>query len=361
MQVVGNQIQSIAEANAKAEYATPPNPSIATSAVLNPLLLNAMGTNNLNLINNTTATNVTSQLQPLSDNLLEVGSSMINSNEVSQRLINDSNLKTSLSTQLPASDTIYSNDPTVIALQASNASELPAWGISQPSVLHDNYFNFASLMQPLAYTDGGTAASAFLNFITQSYNLPSTLINYGAFQTKLGQASTPADKMSLYLQLLQDTNYINYQLSTRSATATRSIVVNNFQNLAAERTPVTGLGTSAGLPTPNASPLEVESYLATRRANSPSWYTQVQTESPANVQRETLVVLAEIEAQNFQAHLDSERLLATLSAQLASASTVQTQLNASQASQVNNDIQNFTLPSQTATSNTSNVTNASGG
>ena len=348
VQVVGNQMQSLAEANTAAEYATPANLSIAASAVINPALLTVMGLNNLNLLNGTTATSVTSQLQPLSDNLLEVGSSMINSNVISQRLIADSNLKTNLSTQLPASDTIYSNDPTVLQISGNYTSELPAWGIAQPPILNDNYFNFASLMQPLAYTDGGAAAEAFLDFITQRYNNPSTPINYSAFQTKLGQASTPADKMSLYIQLLQDNNYINYQLSTRSAVASRSVAINNFQNLSVERTPVTGLGVSAGLPnTPNASPLQVESYLATRRANSPSWYTQVQTESPASVQRETLVVLAEIEAQNFQAHLDSERLLATLSAQAANAGAVQSQLNAAQASQVNTDIQSFTIPSQT--------------
>ena len=362
VQVVGNQMQSIAEANVKAQYPALPNPSISQSAVINPALLGIMGTNNVNLISMTT-TDTTNQLQPMSDNLLEVGSGMINTSAVSQRLINDTNLKASLSTQLSASDTIYSNDPLVLALDSQNASELPSWGLTQPTTLHDNYFSFSSLLQPLVYTDNGTAATGFLTFITQGYNNPAAPINYSAFQQKLGQAQGPGDKMSLYLQLLNDSNYINYQLSARSALASRSVAVNNFQNLITERTPVAGLGTTAGLvsstgtPIPNASPLEVESYLATRRANNPAWYTQVQTESPASVQRETLAVLAEIEAQNFQAHLDSERLLATVSAQLASASGTATQINAAQASQVNTDIQAFTLPSEQA-SNSNNGNNS---
>lgn len=351
VQVVGNQMQSIAEANTKAQNSSVPNPSILQSLSLNPALVGAIGNNNANLIGMTT-NDVTNQLQPLSDNLLEVTSGMNNASTISQRLITDANLKLSLSTQLPATDTIYSNDPAVIALSSSYSSELPSWGIAQPaaSTLHDNYFSFSSLLQPLAYTDQGTAAANFLTFITQGYNNPSTPINYGSFQAKMAQAENATDKMSLYLQLLQDNNYINYQLSARSAIASRSVAVNNFQNLITERTPVTGLGTTAGLPGGgNASPLQVESYLATRRANTPAWYTQVQTESPTSVQRETLVVLAEIEAQNFQAHLDSERLLATLSAQMAASSGTQAQLNAAQASQVNTDIQGFTLPSQAST------------
>lgn len=355
VQVVGNQMQSIAEANVKAQYPSLPNPSISQSAVVNPALLDIMGTNNATLIPTMTTNDVTSQLQPVSDNLLEVGNGMNNANAVSQRLINDANLKMNLSTLLPASDTIYSNDPSVlnyINSNGSNFSGLPSWGLKQPTTLYDNYFSFSSLMQPLTYSDNGTAAKAFLAFLAQSYNNPATPIDYNAFQQKLAQAQGPSDKASLYVQLLNDSNYINYQLSTRSTLAARSVAVNNFQNLITERTPVTGLGTTAGLvnsngtPVPNASPLQVESYLATRRANNPTWYTQVQTESPASVQRETLVVLAEIEAQNFQAHLDSERLLATLSAQVATSSSTATQLNTAQASQVNNDIQNFTLPSQ---------------
>lgn len=361
VQVVGNQMQSIAEANVKAQYPSLPNPSISQSATINPALLGIMGTN-AGLIPTMTTNDITSQLQPVSDNLLEVSSGMNNANAVSQRLINDANLKTNLSTLLPASDTIYSNDPQVLQSDLSGISGLPKWGLQQPSTLYDNYFSISSLLQPLSYSDNGTAAKAFLAFITQSYNNPATPIDYNAFQQKLAQAQGAGDKVSLYAQLLNDSNYINYQLSSRSALATRSVAVNNFQNLIVERTPVTGLGTTAGLvnsngtPIPNASPLQVESYLATRRANSPAWYTQVQTESPASVQRETLVVLAEIEAQNFQAHLDSERLLATVSAQVAAASSTATQLNTAQASQVNNDIQNFTLPSQQNSGNNNGTT-----
>ena len=76
-----------------------------------------------------------------------------------------------------------------------------------------------------------------------------------------------------------------------------------------------GLGTAAGLAaTQKASPLQVEAYQANHRIQDSKWYQSVQNASPADVQRNILIVLAEIEHQNYEAHLDRERLLAAITA-----------------------------------------------
>lgn len=83
--------------------------------------------------------------------------------------------------------------------------------------------------------------------------------------------------------------------------------------------PVKGLGAKVGmpddphLPKGYASPLQVENYIANQRINSPDWFKQMKTASPAVVAREQVLILAEIESQLERNHLDNERLLATLS------------------------------------------------
>jgi hypothetical protein len=117
----------------------------------------------------------------------------------------------------------------------------------------------------------------------------------------------------------------------RSILAIRSMSINILNQLIAERTPMPGLASAAGFNeknlkslTPNeqeefkngksASPLQVEAYQANHRIQDPKWYQSVQNASPADVQRNILITLAEIEHQNYEAHLDRERILAALTA-----------------------------------------------
>ena len=74
----------------------------------------------------------------------------------------------------------------------------------------------------------------------------------------------------------------------------------------------------------------------------PKWYQHLQTATPANLQRETLMVLAEIENQNYQAHLDRERILATLTAQQASGIASKQALLLTNAQKVNTVIDKLT-------------------
>ncbi len=356
VQVVGNRMQALAEANAKSKTNSVPDPSILQSMIANPAVAQNKDANNAN-INQLTLTDIKNQLQPFPENLVQTGSGLLNSDTIENDLQTDINMKNNLTSKILASDSIYSNDPTVLDLVSEYKDQLPANGLTEPTAAnsHDNYFNFGSLVQPTVYTpnsDQANAAQMFITYLTKSYDKPSNVIDFGSFQQKLAIAKNATDKISLYMQLLNNKNYQDYQLNARSLIAARSVAVNNFEKLVAERTSIKNLGTKANLtdqtgkPIADASPLQVESYLATRRANDPKWYAHVQAASPDNVQRETLVVLAEIEAQNFQAHLDNERLLATLSAQSALTSSMSAQMLAAKAQTLNQDIQKFSVPSQ---------------
>lgn len=109
-----------------------------------------------------------------------------------------------------------------------------------------------------------------------------------------------------------------YRVHIRTLAAVRSLALSNFYHMLMERMPVKNLGKNAGLPghdtagNGDASPLEVESYIATRRVNSADWYTYMNKAPEVIVARETLFVLAEMEKQLFEIKQQNERILATL-------------------------------------------------
>lgn len=354
VQVVGNSMQAIAIANNKSNHGFEPDANINQSMTSNTAYQDGKNANEQTLASLSLG-DIQSQLQPFSDKLLQTDSGMIDADAISTRLLNDELLKSKLSVGTRASDSVYSNNPTVLSLSLVYANDLPPGGLNKPTAdeNHDNYFDFGSLISPMSYNDGQyseQAAQAYVTYLTKSYNDPGSTVA-DAFQNKLQQSKTDTDKVGLYKQLLSDPKYQDYQLTERSAVAARSVAVNNLEYLIAERTPVKGLGKKAGVtnsngqPVNDASPLQVESYNANHRLKNPSWYGHVQSESQANVQRETLIVLSELQSQMFQAHMDRERMIGMMAAQSAMSSGMSSQLTASQAQQLKGDIAKFTLAS----------------
>jgi intracellular multiplication protein IcmX len=220
----------------------------------------------------------------------------------------NANSLTRLTTGTKANDTLYYNNSSGLD---SYAAEI--LGVSKPdaSELHNNYFNFASLFTPMNYsTDQATAANNFIKYATLDFQPVTTGINF----QKLRNA-TPQELKNF----MTSPAFQNYQLNVRSTLASRSVLLNNLEHMIAERSTIQNLGKEAGLKDSNgksitdASPLQVQQYVATHRVHSKQWYQNMANASPATVQRETLYVLAEIEAQNFQRHMDNERLLAAIS------------------------------------------------
>jgi hypothetical protein len=124
-------------------------------------------------------------------------------------------------------------------------------------------------------------------------------------------ASLPEEKKAT---LQNNPDFQKYRAALRSNLAAQSIGLSNLYSLMAKRVPQAGLGTKAGIPDKtNASELEIQQYLASRRSQNIEWYKQMAAASPATVSRESLFVLAEMQQQLFQMQLVNERILATLS------------------------------------------------
>lgn len=135
---------------------------------------------------------------------------------------------------------------------------------------------------------------------------------------------SPNSSLAIYLA-----NYNAYA-------AAQSVAASVLNHMVAERQPIKNLGCAAGVakqadcqgqsgyakynPPPTAtlpadiSPLRLSHFIATSRLQ-PEWRVQMSVGStPAQIQKETLMVLADIEYMMYQLHMDNERMLALLAA-----------------------------------------------
>jgi len=213
-----------------------------------------------------------------------------------------------LTSQVTASDTLSSPKNQQSRVFNANPAKAPD---------NDNYFAMDSLIGPEAYTpDQLKASQYYIQYLTQAYLPLSNTINFKPL------AGLDYDSFANFVS--SNSVYQTYQASVRSYIALTSVALSTFNRLQAERTVQEGLGTSVGLMEPSsdgtleavadASPLQVQDYMANRRVNNVQWYVDMAANSPATVQRESLFVLAEIEMQLQQLHTDNERLIATLAA-----------------------------------------------
>ncbi len=240
-----------------------------------------------------------------------VNASQLSNSQMATDITNRQHLLENLTTNTPASDTLYLDTATNPLAAEDN--------VGPPTALNDDYFNADSLLTPSAYNDPQEqAAQSYLEYVTQAYSSLINGIDFDKLKSKLNNLS-PADRAQALQNFVTNPVYQKYQLAVRSLMAAKSIALSNLNLLMAERTPVKDLATNAGIPNdPNlpagyASPLEVENYIANERVNNPQWFQQIKTASPAAVQREEVLILAEIENELERNHLDNERLLATLS------------------------------------------------
>lgn len=215
--------------------------------------------------------------------------------------------------------------------QDHNTANLPPANIST---------NFNSLFTPLNLGKNGDLADNFVNLLAKTYQ---PLVD-GKFQQALRTyvediKSNNGDNSKNITILSSDPNYLSFQADLRSYVANQSIAIGNLNHLFAERQPQSDGKTQ--LP----STLEADQTMYTRRVHSAPWYHQMESASPATVQRETLFVLAEIENELFQQRLVLERILATNSATLLSNSEINKSTLKIKESEVEKDI---TKKSQTA-------------
>lgn len=284
--------------------------------------------------------------------------------KVAENIKKRANLSNNLAT-LPASDTLYSD---VQNIQAS--AEMNGENVTKPKKLYNNYFDFSTLFSPTAYNSNQqTGANYYIDYLTKRYQTLLSGINVDQLKSTLEQYKNKptvlAQKLSAFKQ---SSAYKNYLLTVRSMLASKSVALSNLNHLIVERTPIETPADKANSQENKAlaklseaigvkprkevitdpsdpskkktvyaylSPLQLANYIANHRVDSPDWYNKIATASPATVQRQSLYVLAEIESQMQQAHIDRERLLATLTALQLQSSNSSSMLLRTQAQNVN--------------------------
>lgn len=122
----------------------------------------------------------------------------------------------------------------------------------------------------------------------------------------------------------------NYLTALGSFIAAQSVALNNLYDMFAKRMVIKGLGTNVGMvrlyqmdvndggtvgtPIADASPMQVDEYMANRRIMNPKWYADMEAAPHATVSRETLYVLAEIRQEMFQQRMMMEKMTANIAA-----------------------------------------------
>ncbi len=221
------------------------------------------------------------------------------------------------------SDTLYSTE--LQTNSAMSSGDLPQDAkklVKQPNAVdvknNNNNFNFAAIIEPTVYknvpsNNGGaptnpqwTAAKNYVIYAAQSTKNLSDGLNLNSIQNNPGDVA----------KLKTNPDYLKFAMTIRTILAIRSITIDTLEYLIAERTPHPNLGIAIKDPNKDksASPLQVEEYQANQRIKDKNWYASIMNDAPVTVQRTIAIELAEIEHQNYQAHLDRERILAALTA-----------------------------------------------
>jgi hypothetical protein len=212
----------------------------------------------------------------------------------------DEDQRTRVLASMPASDQISEQSAKSTSIFGSKNEKPPA------SAEGDTKLNVDSLVGPDVYKDETEKQRAYdyIQFLTSTID-PVSDINLSELSAAKREKLDNSDAGRKYKRYV------------RGVVAARSIALDNLFQMYAERVPVPNLGEMAGMSKDNtdkdASPLQVEHYLATRRVESTDWYSDMTKASPATVQRETLAITAEMNRQLFQLHLDNERIITLLS------------------------------------------------
>lgn len=194
--------------------------------------------------------------------------------------------------------------------QPSNET-INIYGKDKPKLSNPNNmaFNFDALMSPATMAMASPEQQA-------SADNSSQLANY--YTNLLSGTDSLSVKIASNKQVLLDNKLLYYLVNLRQYVAQQSLGISNLNYVLNERKPIQNLAVKAGLPdrdkNPNASPAQIDEYMAKKRATNSNWYLSMETAAPATVARETLYVLAEMRYEMYRNRLLQERILATLAA-----------------------------------------------
>ena len=201
--------------------------------------------------------------------------------------------------------------------QASN--NVSAMAQSVP--IHGNPY----LTDPQHQTNN-VSMDSLMNTTTLNQNTAQEARNFITFITQLSepfQQPYSLDEISKGLEANQEMQQFVAKLGTFAANS--SVGLSNYNYFYYERLMQPGLGQAAGIyqfnadgspgpSIPDASPLQIDEFMAKRRAVDPRWYTFLAELPPAAVQRELTTIMAEIRYELYKQRILKEREVATLSA-----------------------------------------------
>lgn len=179
-------------------------------------------------------------------------------------------------------------------------------------------YDLNSLIGPVAYSSQqAQTAKGFINNVAQA----NTAVPVPDFATAFANKSISST-------VFERPDVQKFLSDLRFYLAIRTAALGNFYQMYADRTPTPLSGTSAknlGLSgdvmsslsqqqlVPQASALQVEQYMANRRLADPQWYLNLSGDSPAALQRQMVILLAENLAEQYKVRMSLERLNATMS------------------------------------------------
>lgn len=219
--------------------------------------------------------------------------------------------------KVAGSDTLYLNSPSDYAINTLDQ-------LIKPTILYDHFFNFNSLIEPITYNNAQlNSATKYIDYLAQTYLPIVQNIHLKALKRKLINTS-PKKRAELLQQFINNPEYQHYQLAIRSMLAAQSILLGNLNTLLEERRPfnLKALAKATGIS--NKSPLikelkkhmsllAIQNHMANRRINNPQWFKDIQSSSMTDLLKRQVVILAEIQSSLQRQHIESERMLATLS------------------------------------------------
>jgi hypothetical protein len=198
---------------------------------------------------------------------------------------------------VPASDSYQK--PSTTGVAALFGGQKPEKNASASN----EYFNAATLLAGTAYDTEQAQKSAahYLEYLSQSA-LPLTTINI----------SDLTDVQREKIDTLPKGR--EWRINVRARLAEYTMAKDNLWRFYNERIPQADLGEKAGIPeTKDASILQLEEYLATRRVKDKSWYAIMAQSAPTTLLREMVYQEAELNHQLFQLRMENQRIVALLS------------------------------------------------
>lgn len=231
-------------------------------------------------------------------------------------------------------NTVTTNEALLPIPKPSTKSKIFGFLATTTGQAKDNpRLDLTSLLGPLHYDDKGAAAQNFINVVS-GQNAPLPIIDFSSVSQIPGYNST------LYNTIITDPAIAPYLATILTYTAQVAVGTSALYRYMGERMPVpntsantanSALTAAIAPPSPtmltnlpkDPSVLQVREYLATRRLKDPAWFTQLQNESSLQLERQMVILLAEMRAEQFYTEMDLERINAAQSVQILQSAMTQ--------------------------------------